>query len=95
MVAHLLVHRHVKVHPLLERFRQLVRVSLPDESLAALTPVAGIIHIVLPHLERSLHIFSTVFGLCIPDGLERLRFGSVHIGRVLLSKAPHIEHSAE
>ena len=95
VVAHLLVHGHTEVHPLLESFRQFVRVCLPDESFAALTPETSIFHIVFPHFERSLHIFGAIFGLCVPDGFECLRLRSVHIGCVLLPKAPQIEHLAE
>lgn len=95
VVAHLLVHGHTEVHPLLESFRQFVRVCLPDESFAALIPETSIFHIVFPHFERSLHIFGAIFGLCVPDGFECLRLRSVHIGCVLLPKAPQIEHLAE
>ena len=88
VVAHLLIHSHAEVHPLLERFSQFVRVRFPNEPLAPLTPESGIIHIVFPHLERSLDVFLAVFSLGVPDCFKCLRLGSVHIVCILLPIAP-------
>ena len=57
-----------------------------------MVPEASIVHVVFPHLKRSLNISRAVFRLGLPDGLQRLSFRAIHVRCVLLFIAPLIEH---
>ena len=72
-----------------------VRVSPPDHLLAARLPVLLIVHVVLPNLEVSLHVSSTVFLLGAPHHLQGLVLGTVEGFSVLLPPPPLIEHPAK
>ena len=66
---YLRIHSVAVAQPGFPGFSQLVGVATPDKFLDALMAELGVLHIVSPHLEGSLHFFAAVFSLDVPDRL--------------------------
>ena len=85
----------VEVDPFLEGDGQFIAICFPDKLLASLVSKFLVIILVAPDREGPLDIFIAVSNFSVPDGLQSLVFGTIHLIRVELPHTPHVKHSCQ